>query len=131
MREVSADGSRSIYLFRIDFMFIGRKLGWTLSRTVLYTAPVALAVGLCLFWGIGVAGAMLALLNCQQPSLAIRWVIGYALGAYVTVPNYGLFAESYVPDYAAPRQKIISSLPLMSYVAAATVFAFAFPYANG
>lgn len=71
---------------------------------------------------------MRALLNRQQPGTVLRWVMGYALAAYVAMPNYGLLAEASIAANAAPRHALVSNLPLIAYVGAAIVFAFAFPY---
>ncbi len=68
----------TFFFFALGFMSGGRKLGWALSRAMLYNAPVADAVTLSLAWGIVVAGAMRAVLNWQEPGAVLRWIMGYA-----------------------------------------------------
>jgi hypothetical protein len=86
------------------------------------------SIMLCIFWGVGVAVLMRILLNWQQPGAVLRWLMGYALAAYVSIPNYGLLDESSIPEHAILRHKMISNLPLFSYIAAAVALAFTFPY---
>ena len=109
------------------FMFIGRWVGWALSKAVLYTVLMAVYIALCVLWGVGVAVAMRILLNWQQPGAVLRWLMGYALAAYVAAPNFGLFYESSIPEHAVPRHIMISTLPWVSYIVAAVTFAFVFP----
>jgi hypothetical protein len=109
-------------------MWGGRKLGWALPRAMLYNAPVAVAVTLSPAWGNVVAGAMRAVLNWQEPGAVLRWIMGYALAAYVAIPNFGLLVESSIPGDATRRHALVSNLPLITYITVAVVFAFAIPY---
>jgi hypothetical protein len=109
-------------------MYIGRRLGWALSRGVFYTVPMAISIMLCVLWGVGVAGLMRILLNWQQPGTVLRWLMGHALAAYVAIPNYGLLDQSSIPQYAVLRHNMISVIPSLSYIVAAVIFAFVFPY---
>jgi hypothetical protein len=118
----------TFFFFALGFMWGGRKLGWALSRALLYNAPVAVAVTLSLAWGIVVAGAMRAVLNWQEPGAVLRWIMGYALAAYVAIPNFGLLVESSIPGDATRRHALVSNLPLITYITVAVVFAFAIPY---
>ncbi len=111
------------------FFLVGRRLGWFLSRAFLYTAPVPLAIVLCVAWGGGVAGVIRLFINYQQPGVLLRWVMGYSLGAYVAVPNFGLLAESSIPDYARDRHLMVSTLPQFVYIVASVVLAFLMPQA--
>jgi len=98
-------------------MYVGRKLGWWLSRSVLYTAPTWFAALVCVAWGSAVAAGVSALIAWRDPGLVLRVVLGYALGAYVAIPNYGLVVESTVPLHGRARHEIISGLPLGAYIA--------------
>lgn len=118
----------AFFFLTLLFMYIGRKLGWSLSRSVLYTAPVAAAVVLALALGVLVAFGMRGLLNWQQPGAVLRWIMGYALGAYVSIPNYGLLVPSSIPEAEVPRHNLISSVPELSYLATTIALAFFVPY---
>lgn len=48
--------------------------------------------------------------------------MGYALGGYVAIPNFGLFLESSIPAATQPRHSLVSTLPLISYIALMVVF---------
>jgi hypothetical protein len=119
----------AFFLLAIVFLWVGRKLGWFLSRAVLYAAPAGLAIAVCVAWGAGVAEVVRLLIDYQQPGVILRWVMGYALGAYVAVPNFGLLVESTVPDYARGRHLMVSTLPQCVYIVASIVLAFFMPHA--
>ena len=116
------------FILAVIYLSIGRTLGWALSRSLLYTVrtPVLLVLGVA--WGVLVAGTMRGLINWQEPGTILRWVMGYALGAYVAVPNYGLLNESTIPPEAALRHQLVFLLPLAAYVGSAVVLAWRFPY---
>lgn len=117
----------AFFFIALGFMQVGRKLGWGLSRSALYTAPIMGSVVLCVVWGVAVATAMRGLIDWQQPGTILRWVMGYALGAYVAVPNFGLLAESTIPAHAKNRHALISTLPSLVYVSSSVALALLLP----
>jgi hypothetical protein len=117
-------GSIAFALFAVVLMYFGRRVGWLLSRASLYLHPLPVIIVECIIWGVFVAYLVHLLISWQQPHWLIRWVLGYALGAYVAVPNYGLLVESSIPDHAQPRHLTISNLPLLAYVASSILFAY-------
>ncbi len=98
-------------------MYVGRKLGWRLSRNVLYTSPTWVAAFACVVWGAAVAAGVFALIAWLEPGFILRLVLGYAMGAYVAIPNYGLVDESTIPVHAHARHEMLSGLPLGIYIA--------------
>ena len=98
------------------FMYVGRQLGWTLSKVFLYPAPFALSVVGAVAWGIAVGITMSGLIGWLHPNAVFKWVLGFALGAYVAIPNYGLFSKSSIPDSEQPRHLLISNLPVVTYI---------------
>ena len=116
------------FVFALIFLFWGRRLGWTLSKSALYIAPITISVVLCVVWGAVVAAAIRGLIDWQQPSTILRWWMGYALGAYVSVPNFGLLNESSIPAHAQNRHMLISNLPLLVYIACSVALAFLLPH---
>ena len=103
-------------LAALVFMYVGRKLGWALSKGFLYRAPVAISLVVAVAWGTGVGIVMSGLIGWLQPNVVSKWILGFFLAAYVAVPNYGLFAESTVPDSEQPRHTLISFLPLVAFI---------------
>ncbi|MGH9500378.1 MAG: hypothetical protein ACRD3L_14650 [Terriglobales bacterium] len=97
-------------------MFVGRKIGWSLSKGFFYVAPMVLAVAGVAVWGIVVGYGMSYLIGATHPNLILRWILGFALGAYVAIPNFGLFNESTLPDSVMSRHFMISTLPLVTYI---------------
>ena len=55
---------------------------------------MALSVVGVAVWGVVVGYGMSYLIGATHPNLILRWIFGFGLGAYVAVPNFGLFNES-------------------------------------
>jgi hypothetical protein len=98
------------------FMVIGRKLGWSLSKLILYLAPAVVSFITLLGWGVAVAVGMDVLIGWLHPNVVLKWILGFGLAAYVAIPNYGLLQESSIPDDKQMRHMMISWLPLVVYV---------------
>jgi hypothetical protein len=98
------------------FMVIGRYMGWGLSKSFLYGAPIILSFIAAVGWGIAVGWSMSGLLEWLHPNVIFKWSLGFGLAAYVAVPNYGLFHESTIPDQDQPRHMMISWVPMVSYI---------------
>ena len=105
-------------------MYLGRRLGWMLSRTLLYSAPPAVVVVACLIWGALVAYLIHLLVGWQHPHWSLKIIFGFALGTYVSIPNYGLAAESTIPPEAIKRHKLISLLPMCVFLLSSVGFAY-------
>ena len=104
-------------------LLIGRRAGWLYSRGFLYPLPTALAALLSVFWACGIA--YLARLLIQRQHMGIIYqVIIYGASAYISVPNYGLFAEGTIPVDIQAKHRIISVLPLLTFVVASVTFVF-------
>ena len=111
------------FLCALTFMYLGRKIGWAISKP-LYFAPVIGVLLFSLFWGAAVAGAIRGLIIWQDPGSILRWIMGYALGAYVSIPNYGLLSESSIPPEAMSRHLMLKTVPFVSYIAISIILAF-------
>jgi hypothetical protein len=98
------------------FMYVGRKIGWSLSKSVLYTASPVVAGIVSAIWGVGVAVSMFCLIRWQVPNLVLKIIMGYALGGYVSIPNFGLFQEGSILEEAKPRHLMISTWPPVAYL---------------
>ncbi len=119
-------GVTDLLFFFLAFvgMYIGRKVGWILSKAVLYTGSTALILPLCVGWGGLVALLVYGLIEWQQPGLLLKIIMGYALGAYVSIPNFGLLNEATIPDSARLRHTLVSGLPLLTYIVLMVPLAF-------
>jgi len=103
--------------------WIGNRIGWAISRNLLYTSSWAVCAVVCFVWGIGVAYALRLFILATHPGLLLK-IFGYGAGAYISVPNYGLLAESAIPDYEMTRHVFIKGVPMLLYIAASVVLAF-------
>ena len=104
------------------FSYIGRKIGWALSKLLMYKSPVYFCVGLCLLWGTLVAVAIQALIVWRDPGTILKWIFGYLLGCYVAIPNFGLFQEPTIPREIRGRHLLISCLPEVTYIVITVLF---------
>lgn len=103
--------------------FIGRKIGWAISRSLLYTSSWAVCVILCIAWGVGLAYGLRLFIIAMQPGLLLK-IFGYPAVAYISIPNYGLVDESTIPESGMPRHVFIKGVPMTLYIIASVVFAF-------
>lgn len=101
----------------IVVLYLGRKIGWLISKKILYRTAEPLGGILSIIWGGGVAFVIRHLIDWQHPNLVVKIIMGYMLGAYVSVLNFGLLDESTVPSATIPKHKALSVLPLLAYVA--------------
>jgi hypothetical protein len=104
-------------------LFIGRQAGWFCSKALLYPSPTALTAILCVAWGGAMAYATRVLIQSQHLG-TIPGVITYAAAAYVSIPNYGLFAEHTIPSDAQAKHHIITVVSLVTFLVASILFAF-------
>lgn len=95
-----------------------------LSRAILYSAPLAMVTVACVIWGALMAFLIHLLITWQHPHWIPKWIFGFALGAYVSIPNYGLLIESSVPDHAMFRHVMVSNLPYLIFIICSVVFAY-------
>src|SRR5580704_9425794 len=98
------------------FMVVGRKVGWWLSKLIFYPAPAVVSFINLIGWGVVVAVGMDVLIGWLHPNVVIKWIMGFALAAYVAIPNYGLLQESSIPDDKQMRHMMISWVSLIVYV---------------
>src|SRR3989442_8671983 len=82
------------------FMYLGRRLGWALSKNVLYPLPEPTSGLISIIWGGLIALAVRLLIEWQHPHVALKIIFGFMLGAYVAIPNFGLFNETTIPPEA-------------------------------
>lgn len=104
--------------------FVGRKIGWVLSRHVFYSTPSAVAVPLCLLWGVVIAFAFRLSITVLHPNLFLA-ILGFAAGAYIAVPDFGVGEVSMLPNGSATRKDIVSNFPLLVYLLSSVAFYFA------
>jgi len=117
-------GSVAFVLFAIVLMYIGRRIGWWLSRASLYLHSLPVILLECIVWGVLVAFVVHVLIASQQPHWLLRWVFGYGVGSYVSSPSYGLLVESSVPEHAYPRHFTIMNLPFAVFIGYSVLLAY-------
>jgi hypothetical protein len=110
-------------------MFVGRKIGWSFSKAVLYTAPMPLTFALCLGWAGLLSFGLHGLIRAFEPGL-IATIFAYGAAAYVSIPNYGLFVESSIPVAVQERHSVITMLPFAAFAVSSAVLFFVTPQYN-
>jgi hypothetical protein len=117
--------SRSVLFLLVTcllWVYVGRRMGWWISRKFLYSISTpACVVALCL-WGGFTALVLRLLIDYMHPSLFAK-VLGYGAAAYVAYPAFGLVNESTIPDHAMDRHHLINTLPIAAFILTAIVLA--------
>lgn len=103
--------------------YIGRKLGWALSRRLFYSTPSGIAVPLCLLWGLALAFGFRHLVTALHPNIILA-VLGFMAGGYISIPDYGMGDVWMYPHGSATRRDIVSNFPFLLYIIASVVFLF-------
>jgi len=103
--------------------YIGRKLGWALSRHLFYATPSAIAVPLCLLWGVAIAFGFRCMVTGLHPNVILA-TIGFMAGAYISVPDYGMGDVWQYSFGSATRHDIVSNFPILMYILSSVVFFF-------
>jgi len=104
-------------------IYVGRKIGWALSKAILYPAPLGITTVVCILWGLGMAVLVHLAITLLKPGLIMK-VISYGAGGYVATPNFGLFTEDTLPLEIQGRHQFVTSLPFVLFVLASLVLAF-------
>jgi hypothetical protein len=107
----------------LSSIWIGRKIGWAISRSVLYSSGWAVCLVLCVAWASGVACVLRLSILTTQPGLLLR-LFGYGAGAYISIPNYGLVDEKTIPERRMSRHIFIRSVPFIVYIVTSIMAVF-------
>jgi hypothetical protein len=102
---------------------VGRRAGWIVSEAILYPVPTTISVLLCVAWACAVAYLARRFIEWHQVGLFWKVFI-YGAGAYIAVPNYGLFRKNSIPHEIQAKHQAISTFPWVTYIVASVVFAF-------
>jgi hypothetical protein len=116
--------SIAFVIVTIACAYFGRRLGWALSKHYLYFTSFVSVIVCSIVWGCLVALLMHGLIVRFQPHWILKWIFGFAQGAYIAVPNFGLIAESTIPDHARPKHELISNAPFVVFIVSSVVFAY-------
>ncbi len=96
-------------------MVAGNRVGWWLSKAVLYESPLPLTLVFCLGWGVLIGFALHGLFQEFNPGTIAR-IFAYGAGAYASIPNFGLFAEALIPAAVQGRHHLIKVTPFAAFV---------------
>lgn len=103
-------------------MYIGRKLGWMVSKP-LYRCTWLALLFLLPIWGALTALGFHLLLSSFQPGWLAR-ILGFGMAVYVAIPNYGLFRADDLPIEFQARHAAIAYSPLFAFVCISSMLAF-------
>jgi hypothetical protein len=101
-------------------MFVGRRIGWGLSKAILYLGLLAIVCVVCALWGVAVAGTFRLAVDDFHPDWVLK-VLGFGAAGYVSIPNYRLFSE--VSPELWRRHLLVTNLPHVVFLVASTILA--------
>ena len=121
-----AQPSRNLIFFFgcVSAMWLGRKIGWGISRNILYTSGWFVCIVVCLTWTGGLAYGFHRFILATNPVLLLK-ILGYGIGWYTSIPNFGLVrGEATIPKAALSRHRFISTVPSVFFLSASVVLGF-------
>lgn len=118
------------FVISILILIIGRLWGWRISRLFLYRDPLPWCIIFCAVHGMATAILITQMLSAFHPPLWAKIVFGYCLGAYVSIPNFGLMDESTLTDAEKPRHLLVHLVPFSVYIFSSVLLYFFAQYVN-
>lgn len=102
----------AFFLISLAFTQVARRLGWSVSKRFLYFVPVPLVVTICLLWGSAIALAIHASIVWLKPHWLVKWIFGYAQGAYASISQLWSHRRIYDPSASsvAPSDDLVNSV---------------------
>jgi hypothetical protein len=101
-----------------------RRTGWAISKGILYQVPLPVSVFLTMIWASLIWYMMHTLIRWQDPNIVFKIIFAYGFGSYLSIPNFGLFAQSTLPPEEVKRTAFIYIASLLSFAGLSIVFAF-------
>jgi hypothetical protein len=105
-------------------LFLGRKIGWWISRNFLYAIPFIPMFIACVLWSAVLAFFYRNLVLHYSPNLILK-IIGYGAGTYTAIANYALFAGIPDPD-GQRRDDAISNIGMVSFWIFSLIFVYGY-----
>ncbi len=93
-----------------------RKVGWTISKNVLYFSPTLVAVLLTVFWGVLVFYYFNYAVSYFKPNFYIGLIYGLLNGMYCANPAYALFNENTIPFNQLMKHNLINLVGILSFI---------------
>lgn len=106
-------------------MYVARRISWALAREM-YSLPRVVIFLLSLLWGLLVAYLIHLNIMWQHPYWVLKWIFGFVLGAYSSMPAYGLWSANSTPPGLEVEDMLMTLPPFAVYVMASVVLAFWF-----
>lgn len=101
-----------------------RRIGWFISKNFLYWTKISFLIIGTIIWSLLVAYLLHILIQWQNPGLIIKIIFGYGFGAYLSIPDYGLFAKNTMSDEDQIRNTLITFVSLITFILLSIAFAF-------
>lgn len=108
----------------VILLLLARRLGWRVSKRMLYFSADGALIIVGVLWGAGIALVVDALIHWLDPYSLVKWIFGYGLGAYASSPSFGLMNEATLPPGLAARYGVMTYGPVLVYVATLVVLHF-------
>jgi hypothetical protein len=103
-------------IISLILMYIIRKAGWYFSKILYFRFNNIIIVLFCLVWGYLTAVLIGYNIFKFNPEFAVKIVFGYAIGAYMSIPSYGLFNENAMDEINRRKYSLFTFTPLITYI---------------
>jgi len=108
-------------------IYVGRKIGWALTKGLLYRLNLVIAVILLSLWGGGMGFAVGYLDWNLNPHWIIKVIFGLFGGLYVAQPNFGLLqrdAIAILPINLQNRETFITVYSQLCFILVAGIMVY-------
>jgi hypothetical protein len=109
----------NLYYFLLLFFIISplfNRVGWRLSKNILYFSPTFISVSLTLVWGFLVFIIFNGVTNYFKPNFYFGLIYSLANGMYCANPAFGLFNENTLTADVLMKHKLINSVGIIIFI---------------
>jgi len=109
----------NVYYLLLLFFIISpllNRVGWKLSKNILYFSPTFISVILTLVWGFGVFIIFNGVTYYFKPNVYFGLIYSLLNGMYCANPAFGLFEEDTLTADVLTKHKLINSVGIIIFI---------------
>jgi len=101
-----------------------RRIGWAISKNILYVMPLLFSIVLTIGWAFLISYLLHILIRWQNPNIIVKILLGYGFGVYLAIPNFALFDLNTLPPEEIKRTAFIYGASLGMFILGSIFLAF-------